>query len=452
MERDLDALGLIASQPQRSARFGPIEAGPGLIHAKTTAAMNRLADGNFLFDFTKCADVVDYFSELAIQVTYQGRSRPIFAGSVISAEPTDDGVEINAVSGVSLVESLMPGMTTRGVSAPEMIYVIARASGLRDERLRISGLELLPRETFEVLTPIDGVGVDFAADMGGVRFLPRDYGIRAISALNVSDDMRSEFEAPAYALALMTSTRILDAEQRGLREIELALSWLTTQLRYGLASLPNGRFLSFDRQESLTQPTVRGLVFVRGLITTRQWLRRPRIAKQARVVSLNDTRRLLAENLPSLTLQDRQALLALGRATREPDPLAQVHALWEAIEFYCSGVSVEPLFTSEERRAISKGLPTCSRSQRKRLDDMINQLNNAPLIVRLRRALDEDHVPIVDGEIELLQRLRKLRNEVVHGRGSELPAIEDVEYGISIVARMLVYRVEQRRGGLPGSN
>jgi hypothetical protein len=42
------------------------------------------------------------------------------------------------------------------------------------------------------------------------------------------------------------------------------------------------------------------------------------------------------------------ALLALARATREPEPLAHVHALWEAIEFYAQRTSVEPMFTKAE--------------------------------------------------------------------------------------------------------
>ena len=77
---------------------------------------------------------------------------------------------------------------------------------------------------------------------------------------------------------------------------------------------------------------------------------------------------------------------------------------------------------------------------------LIDNLNNAPLRLRLMQALDEDNVPINCGEIDLLWRLRALRNDVVHGRRSELPAVEDVDYATSIVARMPVYRAATKDG------
>lgn len=183
------------------------------------------------------------------------------------------------------------------------------------------------------------------------------------------------------------------------------------------------------------------------MVTTRQWLRRPETVDQPRAVELERSTPRLDPDLPALTLQERQAILALARATHEPDPLSRVYALWEAIEFYTSGVSVPPLFGRKERKAIKRALPdTLSSQQRERALSLIGELNNAPLRIRLRAAMDADDIPIDDGEVELLWRLRDLRNDVVHGRKTELPAAEDVEYATSIVARMVVHRLAQRRG------
>jgi hypothetical protein len=315
--------------------------------------------------------------------------------------------------------------------------------------LKIEGLAELPRETFEAVIPIDGVAIDAASHFGGVMLLPADIGLRSIAGLDIQDELRVAFEAPAYALALVTTTRMFDAEEKGLAAVDLALAWLTAQLRYGLTHLPDGTLLKFDRKESLAQPVRRDVVFVRGLTTLRQWVRRPRSAKQARFIAPTNTERSLDHNLPSLTLQDQLALLALSRATREPDALAQVQALWEAIEFYASGASVSHLFARSEckvvRKAIRDALPALSQERQERVDHAIGQLNNAPLLIRLRKTLDDESVPIADGEIDLLWKLRNLRNDVVHGRKSELPAPEDVEYAVSIVSRMMVYRVARYR-------
>jgi hypothetical protein len=205
--------------------------------------------------------------------------------------------------------------------------------------------------------------------------------------------------------------------------------------------LPPGRSLSFSRQESLACLTRREPGTVRGMTTGRRWFRRPSMISQGRLAHLTGSIRPLDGALRSLTLQEKQALLALSRASREPDLLARVQDLWEAIEFYCSGISVDHLFTAGQLDAIKDSLPDLEPDQRKRALDLIGQLNSPPLIIRFKQAILNDGVPVTDGEIDLLQRLRRVRNNVVHGRESRLPAPEDVEYATSVVARFLIYRV-----------
>lgn len=442
---DLDALGLLGVRRRPYVRFGPVEVGAAMKQAHISSAMNTMPDADVVLELDRAAAVPDYFAGLAIGAEAAGEFIPRFTGSVVAAVPEADGVAVSALGGVSLAESLIGGLAARGLPNFELVYVLARSGGLRDEQLSIDGLDTLPRETFEIVAPTDGVVVEEAVDFGGVRFLPPAIGARGLSALDVSDEMRVDYDAPAYALALVTATRTLTAEEQGLAEIDLALAWLTTRLRYGLAILPDGRPLPFKRSESLAPATRRDIVAVRGLWTTRQWLRRPPAVAEERTVALvPDTARLQRE-LPTLTLQERLALLALARSTREADPLARVHALFEAIEFYASGVSVPPLLSKSERKAVIRNLPdTLSEAQRARLRDVVARANDVPLRIRLMRALDEDDVPIASGEIDLLWHLRELRNDVVHGRRSELPANEDVEYATSIVARMLVYRAAAR--------
>jgi len=445
-EIDLDALGLLGTRRRISVRFGPVEAGPPVMkRANISAAMNKMPDADLVLDLERAVSLPDYFAGLAVVAEERGERFPRFSGSVVSASLVADGVAVSALGGVSLAESLIGGLAARGLPNFELVYVLARSGGLRDEQLNIDGLDTLPRETFEVVAPVDGVVVEEAVDFGGVRFLPPPIAARALSALDVSDEMRADYEASAYALALVTAERTLAAEERGLAEIDLALAWLTTRLRYGLATLPDGRPLPFRRSESLAEPTRRDIVAVRGLLSTRQWLRRPAALAEPRTVELLPDNARLEANPPPLTLQERLALLALARATREADPLARVHALFEAIEFYASGISAPPLFTKSERKGLIENLAAeLDDKQRDRLVDLLAKVNDAPLRIRLMRALDDDQVSIVGGEVDLLWRLRDLRNDVVHGRRSELPAAEDVEYATSIVARILLHRAATR--------
>jgi hypothetical protein len=435
---DPGTAGAADGLPQRSVKFGPVDVGDVLVTAETVSAVNATSAGTFRFDFSRSPDVADYFGELCFTAIYNGVSYPVFTGSVTEATPVTDGVNVKAVAVVQLHENTVTDMAVRGVTAPEMIYVLARGSGIREERLKITGLESLPTETFEVIAPVEGVHTDHVTEFAGIQFLPGDHD--PIGTLSVADALRTAFQAPAYARASVTATMMLAAEEQGLAAIDLALAWLTAQLCCGAVELPRGNLVPFKRDESLAGPRRRGLASVRASTSGRHWLRRPEMAAQERIAHVGDGMRPLNPVLPDLTLQDKLALLALGRAAREPDLLARVHDLWEAIEFYCSGTSVSPLFTAQQLEVITRSLPELDEAQHQRAVEVIGQLNSPPLVTRLKQAIQDDGVPVTDGEIDLLRRLRKLRNDVVHGRKSLLPLPEDVEYATSLVARLLIYR------------
>jgi hypothetical protein len=429
-----------ASQvPQRSVQFGPVDVSNALIEAQTESGLGATSASTFKFNFGESAEIPDYFGELSVAMIYQGKSRPIFTGSVTEATPVADSVTVKAVGAQQLREHIVSDMVYVDVTTPELIYVLARSSGIRDARLNIDGMESLQEETFEIVVPVDGVVTDRIVEFAGIEFLPADYAVDP--SLEISAEQRAKFAAPAYARASIGTSMMLEAEEKGLAAIDVALAWLTVQLRCGAAMLPPWQSLPFSRQEALASPSRRDLVTVRGLTTGRHWFRRPSLTSQERSAHLTSSARPLDGALRPLTLQEKQALLALGRASREPDLLARVQDLWEAIEFYCSGVSVDPLFTSEQLNGIRKSLPKLGADQHKRAEELIGQLNSPPLMIRFKQAIRTDGAPLSEGEINLLVRLRKTRNKVVHGQESRLPDPEDVEYATSVVARLLIYRI-----------
>src|SRR5438105_230214 len=79
-------------------------------------------------------------------------------------------------------------------------------------------------------------------------------------------------------------------------------------------------------------------------------LSRPEVPSQRRCLSMSQRARFRPLP-PDLSLQDRQALLALRRAVTEDDPLGRVSAIWDAIEFYVAGTAVPALFTRDELKA-----------------------------------------------------------------------------------------------------
>ncbi|WP_194893510.1 hypothetical protein [Catenulispora pinisilvae] len=443
---DLNALGLIKSQQRWAIRFGPVDVSPAFAGGTVNAAINTGNDAQVKLDFQRCAATPDYFAGLGVAIEHEGTSYPRFTGTVASVEPTATGASVQALGMLSLSEQILGTFVHRGFTGPELIYTLARSGGMREDQLNIQGLDALPRETFEVVVPVSGIIVEQATDFAGVRFLPPDTASRVLAGLDTSEGAYAEFDAPTYALALVTATRALAAEEQGIADIDFALAWLITFLRYGHAVLPSGETLRFGRNDSLARPTRHELVAVRGLLTGRFWLRRPAFLPQPHSLPLLPDGSRFQADIPQLTLQERLAFSALARAATESDLLARVLALFEAIEFYASGTTVEHTFSSDELEAVKSSVPlTLKPEQKSRVNDFIAGLNNPPLRRLLMKALDMDGVSYMPEEIKLLWRLRTLRNDVVHGKSKEMPKAEDVEYATSIVARMLVYRAARRR-------
>jgi hypothetical protein len=326
-----------------------------------------------------------------------------------------------------------------------MLYLILRSVGFSEERMQLDGLDELPVEPFEVTVPVDGATADEQKPVGDVRLLvPADVeGV--LDSLDVPDELAARFiGAPLYARAFEVGGRSFDAEQEGLREIDTALAWLAVRARYGLARLPTAAAISFRRAQALARPTRRDVVLLRGLDTARRWIRVLGTSAETSALPLDEESWFVPGLPATLTTQDRQALVACRRAATEEDPLGCVNALWDSIEFYVANTALPPLFTRSDLEAIRSGLPEgLSAMQLRRLEGRLADLNAPPLLARLAAALAEDKVPISDGEMRLLQRLRRLRNAAVHGRGAEVPRNDELEHALGIVSRMLVFRVDR---------
>jgi hypothetical protein len=268
-------------------------------------------------------------------------------------------------------------------------------------------------------------------------------------------EMKDEFhDADCYLMAFVAATLPFIAESRGLHEIDLALSWLVTRGRYGLATVPGGRVQSFDRSRTLTAPSRGSVVLVRGLVTRRRWMRRPNQILAESTWRDDETLDLFDPTLPArIPVGDRQALAALHRAITDLDSVSRTQSLWQAIEAYAGGTKLRrKLFSKTQRQALEEAIPQhLGESQRDRLVRVYRELNTPPLMDRLRQRLDDDAVPVSGGELALLERLRKVRNDVTHGREPRwIPDREQLELAISVVSRMLVFRAS-RAGATPAS-
>ena len=373
---------------------------------------------------------------------------PMFTGSALSVRLQGRTAQIKGRAAPSMTDLLMSGMVVQNASPQEIIHATMRSAGLPEERLEIQGIESQPIELFEVIVPVTNLVVTESHRVGPAWLIAKERGLSATAGFGLdeeSEDLVAEFkDSDSYLLAIVLADRLFDAEARGLEAVDLALAWLATRGRYGLATLPSGRGQDFSRARSLTAPSRGRSVLARGLATRRRWIRRPAQLMAAERWKIGQGSAGLEPALPSqLSVSDRQALSALYLAITESDQVMRAQALWQAVEAYAGETRVPRLFTKTERRRLAASIPNdLSAVQKERVRSLYGELNRPSLMDRLRARLADDAVPVSGGETELLERVRTLRNDVTHGREPSVRVDrEDLEHAVSVVARILVYSV-----------
>ncbi|MFF2353950.1 hypothetical protein ACFVVL_29735 [Kitasatospora sp. NPDC058115] len=434
--------------PRLSVKFGQLEVGSAVIGAKFTNSINSIAEAEFTLDLRSAlVERVDFSSTVTISQVSGLVERPVFMGSVMRAVPQGSGIEISCSAMPSFSERKMRPTATRGIPGVEMIYTLARGAGLRDDQIKVEGphgVSSLPIEVFEIICPVSGMEIDSPFKSGRVTFHPIDNIAASIPAFE-SSPLRADFlSTQAFGVVYVTSNLLISAESEGIKEIELALSWITVRTRYSLPSLPGGSTPEWVRGNSLTAPKREALVSVRGVRTNRSWLRDPDFSIIPVTLTSAATQQAAAEPvLPDSTPQNiQQALLACSRAAQGVDSITRITAIWEAIEFYVGKTEVPNIFSKAEMRKIRRSIPKFGEQAKdNRIEQAVAGLNNPPLFVRLLHRLAVDGVPIGRDEIDLLSQLRRVRNLVVHGRAAVPPGDDEVAQGVAIVSRILVHSV-----------
>lgn len=392
------------------------------------------------------AAAIDYRSEVRIFSVVGGEYEQRFTGLVDSVVPDGDETRINLITSLQLLqESRVGGLGIgKGTNALEATWSLLRAWGIDADKINIEGFTPGPVGMFEVAVALDGIELDEPVTIGGVQLLPRGLVSRLADGLGSEELWKLYADASTWALVLPTASTLIDAEIEGLKAIDVALALITARAQYSASQLPGGQPRTFHRQWTMTRVLRRNVVLVKRSATGGRWLR-SLIDLSDRVSLTLDQIEVRTDNsgdwsIQSVTMQE--ALLAWRRASDSPDPLSAVVALWEAIEFYASGVKTTKIFQTAEiesiRKAAASGLDL---EKAQRVTEILGRINEPPLMARLKVALNEDGVPYADHELRLLQRVRKARNDLMHGRSRLPPSHADLRYAIAIVNRMLIYRL-----------
>lgn len=432
-------------------KFGEEEIVGDGIEARVHHGMNEGSTAQVTIAKDRLTRVLpNYRAAVEVSATYGTEREAMFTGFIDRVLPEGPNVRLDLVTQTHLMnDASLGGLGLRNVDPREGMWALSVLGGYAPENVIVQGWEPGPLEIFEVAVPIDGVELHEPTTFGKVTLYSGGPVARLAEGLGPEELEDCYTGATTWALTLNTARTLYDAEIEALKDVDLALGWLTAKAHYSEVSLPGRAPQAFHRQRTLSRITRRDVVVVRGIATGRQWLRAPEDIPSRPQFVLSEVGEVELPPLPSnLPTQVREAITAWQRAAEAKDPLAAVVALWEAVEFYAAGASTNKIFGKAElkalRRRASEGL---EGEQLERVQDVIARINEPPLMARLRSALDVDKVPYKESELSLLQKVRRARNDLVHGRSRDAPLDADLRYATAIVNRMLVYRVDRLNVG-----
>lgn len=378
---------------------------------------------------------VDFTSEVVV-ARRGGNGIRLFTGLVVSAVPEGEQLRVECVSNPVLLEPTAGALQMR-TDPVDAIYTILRTARIPPERMQLDGLERLPMELFEVAVPVSGLTSATRVRVGPVSFVTDGTPSRMTGLLDDSEFVRLFGAAPAHAVTYVAAARTFDAIAAGLRRIDAALALINVRLRFANAINPDGSAPGWSRHQLKQLVSRSNVVAARGQTSGRSWL------QELGELEPTALQELVASSAANVMLNSRHSALrdacgAAARAIIASDPVTKITAISEALEFYAARTDLKFDFTKPERKVIRKATAGFSLRKRRRVENLIGTLNQVPLMARLRHQLAGDGVPMTSSDMDTLARVRKHRNDLVHGRTGDADDAE-IERAVSIVARILMY-------------
>lgn len=448
------AVALESVRLEQHLRFGGTSASHSVVGGNVHEGIEQPSSAEIELDRDLLGSVpIDYWSPVTYVLEQGPMRQQRLRGSVQKAKQAGAKLVVDVEDAVELSEHTAHGMLVEGMSPEEVITSLIRQSGLPSETIRMEHPpESGEQEVFEVFAGLRGISANEEIPVGDCSLARREVGLDAVTGFTLGEDeaggarLIEEFRhADSYLRARIETNEIDFAEDEGLARARTSVAWLVVRGRFGEASLPNGEVQRFERELSMRVAEMGPVVLVRGISSGRRWLRWPSGRGEPAHQAIERGSLSLTPPLPAdVGGSTRQGLLALERAVRETDPLAQVQALWQGIEAYVAGTKARKrLFSSTQLDSIRKSLSDdWTPREMKKLNWALGMLNEPSAREMLRWRLRRDDVRITDEELTVLMNLREVRNDIVHGRPvKEPPRAEAINQSIGLVARMLVQRI-----------
>jgi hypothetical protein len=343
----------------------------------------------------------------------------------------------------------------------DAIYFVTRKSGVTLRLPPKVEINLSPRD-FIVIVPIFDLIIKDAFRFADVEFYSAfnskdDHIIRKSNMARRTPDWSSNFPR---AKIIVRAPSHFDAIEIGHSKIRNVLNWfsLRNDLTFPvIEEIGKNSNVGFNYFKYYSRVRLSTMVYCREMGTNHVCL----VDKRALVGNIlsieydpneyfKPTKRLfeplISKSRDDLVQEEKNILRSLhwlAKSIQEENNIDQLLDLWTSLEFIVSRTKGKLFFDGNEKKKILSKIKelTLQEKQLEILENKIAMLNDAPLMEKVRLFIERHKLDFRDGEWKLLQKMRRKRNDIIHGKRESDVSNQEIEKLRGMIDRILLANV-----------
>ncbi len=372
----------------------------------STTAMLRFDKSDFLE-----LGAVNYLDVVVINSVSQ--KRLLYTGYIVSIknEPNNQ-IVIHLDNGVELHETGIKALTVMRVDPREVAYSMARLAGFPQDHIDIPGLDN-SRKEMVAFVPFKGLLIKQDENVSGVQLI----ALQSIKSIveKFPKNERSEvwdgfLDADGWISFRFTASHFAEAEDIAIEKADVFLSAYSGLLQYSYSQF-RGDFIEWERRDEASNLKRQNYMLLVMTHTGSAWLR----------------------DLFQLPL------LVWNRFRDSEDYYVVTIGLWQVVELLSSGVKLSNSRTQEQLADLSsRAVANLTEEESNLVRASIKRLNDGALIERFKQHRKNIGIVLSKHEHELLDKFRKIRNAIEHGKKPEEPSVQEIKRVKALVNRVIL--------------
>ncbi|SRR6266496_3059153 len=398
------------------------------INATSTATL-RLDKSDFL-----ALGDLNYLDEVVINSV--GQKRRVFTGNIVSikSEPNNQ-VLIILDNGVELNETGISALFVMAVDHREMFYSVVRQADISKDKIVIPGLDSSAKEMV-AFVPLKGLLIEQDEMVGEVQFLDRKSVQEKLPKTEKSEIYNGFLDADGWISFHFTAAHFADAEDVAIEKADVFLSAYSGLLQYGYSQF-DGDFIEWERTQAINFKRQNHILLVIRH-TGAVWLRDLSPYKPTQT-KLKSTINLDIGAVMDASENFQLPLLVWNRFRDSEDYYVVTVGLWQVLELLSSGVKLPKRLTEEQLTDLSsRAVANLTEQESSLVRGAIKKLNERALMERFDKHLTNIGLVLSKQDRELLDKFRKIRNAIEHGKKPEEPSMQDIKRVKALVNRVIL--------------